>query len=1323
MPQGRVSFPRSSPRLSALRALFSLVLLLSQILPSIEATAYTRSQSGRWTPRQNWGAPAVHLVLLRSGDSPYHSKVLWWLGLGHHELFFGGVWGWSASSNYDCAAYPGTNVLSALAFSGTNAGSPFCAGHSQLADGTLLLAGGTQPGSEFGIRHTVTFDAAATPSSAWQVRDSMELHRWYPSVTTLSTGVSALTLSGSHHQHLQFWGGLKNGEGTPSDTAVFRYGIGAGGYSDTPVRAFGSSLWPKPREGHSGAYQERGGGYTSVFGGRLADGTYSDELWELRRQQNPTGADYTYVWGVAPVPISPPKRWRHVAVSLASDSASLLVLGGVRKNALGQDECLDDVWRYRSLAGIPRWVEVNVTNPTSSSAPGARADHATLWHEPSRSMLVFGGRSTPGGSPTDSALYRLTFTSDMTQATWSKLSATGPRPRAGTALAYTPAWTHDSHTHAFLFGGEHAGGKLNDLWDLKLDASLSTVEWINRTTTDPLGGSPPSPRSGHTMIADGGNHWLYVFGGTSPVSSADDTVYKAHLGGHNVVTEESRAWEPYARHSAGALSGHIAVFEKGAIFARKPEIYSATGDEWSTLNTSLLQEWYPQAFVMKPDTVFVAGPDVVGRKLALSTGAWSVFPEENTTGFKGGASVMYRPGKVMKAGSRDTDGDNSNATGTTRSVNLNAGFDAHWRASSNSMAPRVNHNLVLLPNGDVLVVGGTRVINNQSNTALEPRPELWFPDSVGGAGQWRGIDTLEAQPTMRDYHSTALLLPDGRVLCAGGNAGTGRDSAEIFCPPYLFNGDDLATRPTLVSATGRWRYNSDVTFSVSGDTTIRRACLMHPGSTTHGQDMAQSYIPLSLLTSSERPDGVRQYFLKAPPDSFAAPPGDYMLFASNAAGVPSIALWVRVGSNLDRQYDGGAPDELTFSTTFIYCDEISPIYWTAPGDDGNVGTALDYDIRYSWSPITTQNFNQATPMTSAGMPLLAGTVQTGDGFEGLSPATMLYVAGRTMDKAGNLSPTTFAEFGTLSSCGGGGYGTSARRSREEAGTSTGPNRTGGGSSAMRAFSIPAAQLAGGETKRLVGEFEETRGTARWRLVVTDFSGDTELLEASAREALIQTGGESQGWSTRITRTLQPGEVGVRTLPTAGRVVFPAGACIQSFDLAPRGYECTEAFHSRLGDLNSEADSMLANEFTASDTLSLAFLPAATSGTGSSLFRVVIPGEARATAARRPGSTPPREVSPSDIPTRFALHPTRPNPFSTATSIRFDLPTGERVRLELFDVLGRRVATVLDKDCEPGRHLAEWRGLTETGARAPAGVYLCRIIAGTFVAERRVSLRP
>jgi len=93
----------------------------------------------------------------------------------------------------------------------------------------------------------------------------------------------------------------------------------------------------------------------------------------------------------------------------------------------------------------------------------------------------------------------------------------------------------------------------------------------------------------------------------------------------------------------------------------------------------------------------------------------------------------------------------------------------------------------------------------------------------------------------------------------------------------------------------------------------------------------------------------------------------------------------------------------SFSTAFAQTSPTSiQLTWTAPGDDGTVGTASQYELRYSTATITASNFSSATPWTSMPAPTAAGSSQNVT-VTGLSPATTYYFAIKTADNAGNWS--------------------------------------------------------------------------------------------------------------------------------------------------------------------------------------------------------------------------------------------------------------------------------------------------------------------------------
>ena len=89
----------------------------------------------------------------------------------------------------------------------------------------------------------------------------------------------------------------------------------------------------------------------------------------------------------------------------------------------------------------------------------------------------------------------------------------------------------------------------------------------------------------------------------------------------------------------------------------------------------------------------------------------------------------------------------------------------------------------------------------------------------------------------------------------------------------------------------------------------------------------------------------------------------------------------------------------------------------------------------------------------------------------------------------------------------------------------------------------------------------------------------------------------------------------------------------------------------------------------------------------------------------------------EVPEQFALHPAWPDPASNGTTVRFDLPRASEVSLEVFDVRGRKVATLASGSRPPGRAWVRW----DTRGQ-PAGLYFVRMRAGAFHATRRLVLR-
>ena len=255
--------------------------------------------------------------------------------------------------------------------------------------------------------------------------------------------------------------------------------------------------------------------------------------------------------------------------------------------------------------------------------------------------------------------------------------------------------------------------------------------------------------------------------------------------------------------------------------------------------------------------------------------------------------------KVMLFGGADRDDHDPGGDGRNYpSVDSTIVYDdrtGKWSAGPSMRVPRSFANAVQLPDGKLAIVGGGTGEDGATwnyrwhYSADNKRVEIFDPAT--------GTFTLgNAQAEGRTYHSTALLLPDARVVSLGDDingptgpgSGVRTDTAEIWSPPYLFDSSGApARRPVLESAPASIDYGEPFTVTASGS--VSRAVLIAPGATTHDNDMSQRIVLL------ENPVPVAGGFsLEAPGTANFAPPGFYMLFVLDAQGVPSTARFVQL---------------------------------------------------------------------------------------------------------------------------------------------------------------------------------------------------------------------------------------------------------------------------------------------------------------------------------------------------------------------------------------------------------------------------------------------
>jgi hypothetical protein len=233
----------------------------------------------------------------------------------------------------------------------------------------------------------------------------------------------------------------------------------------------------------------------------------------------------------------------------------------------------------------------------------------------------------------------------------------------------------------------------------------------------------------------------------------------------------------------------------------------------------------------------------------------------------------------------------------------------------------------------------------------------------------------------RLYHSSSILLPDGRVLLAGGGAfGVAKNerSGEIYSPPYLFKG----SRPQITDAPDTVHYGQSFTIDTPDASRIQNVSMVRMGNVTHNVDMDQRFqrLPATLVNGSLQVSG--------PQNANHAPPGWYMIFINDDKGVPSHAQIVQVTAAGDTQ----APTAPT-SLGAVARTSGADLSWGAATDNKGIDEYRVY--RSSTSGFTPSATNRVAKVPS-------GTTYS---ERGLAAGTYYYRV-RAVDKAGNVGPAS-----------------------------------------------------------------------------------------------------------------------------------------------------------------------------------------------------------------------------------------------------------------------------------------------------------------------------
>jgi hypothetical protein len=304
------------------------------------------------------------------------------------------------------------------------------------------------------------------------------------------------------------------------------------------------------------------------------------------------------------------------------------------------------------------------------------------------------------------------------------------------------------------------------------------------------------------------------------------------------------------------------------------------------MSTAELNWWYPRNWVAPDGRIFgyayrkMYYVDPTGAGTLTRVGAMPKSGPEGVTS----SAAMFAPGKILRTGG-----------GAYAAVGSQAGRTAAVVIDINGAKPRITataplpvplqwHNATVVPDGRVVVTGGSALADRM--VGVNDRAYLWSP----ATGRWtEGARTGSGRARL--YHSVGLLLPDASILVAAGGAGgnmpQNNTDAEIYYPPYLYDGAGrFAPRPRITGGATALSYGAAHAVEVDHAAAIARVTLIKTGSVTHSFNMEQRFLELPFPRDGDTLQ------VRAPANPNLAPPGRYLLFVLDAQGVPSVARLV-----------------------------------------------------------------------------------------------------------------------------------------------------------------------------------------------------------------------------------------------------------------------------------------------------------------------------------------------------------------------------------------------------------------------------------------------
>ena len=506
-----------------------------------------------------------------------------------------------------------------------------------------------------------------------------------------------------------------------------------------------------------------------------------------------------------------------------------------------------------------------------------------------------------------------------------------------------------------LVGGERHDYSEGFIWDPKAGIGPSSF-----TEADNDGGGTLNQNLGHDMFCAGlviapDGHMIAVGGGTN-ASLRRVSFFNFRTSDWETGPTIARdRWYP----TAVALSDGRTFTTLGDDSRDTSEILSANRSSWQLLGSDFsfsrikptrsdieinsfdtqegwefneVDEWYPYLHVSPDGSLFQSGPIPRFKKINTNSAAITDLTTSvpNAQMRTWGSSVMFDEGKILVTGGSVVRGFDATKTGMVIDIN---GGGVSAQAVPDMRFKRSFQNSVVLPTGEVLVVGGNTTGKQMVDAGFAPNPDPTVPNDDRNAkkrwdsdkstetvytpeiynpskNNWRDMNKMD---TPRNYHSVALLLEDGRVLAAGGGlcgrvCASNHPDGEIYEPAYLFNPDGTyAQRPeisnlsvSIVEGYHRVGYGQQFTVTMTGNDPIKKFTMVKLSSVTHGINTDLRYLEYSEIKDSSKnvnhfeAVSATTYRLTTTSNRDVLTPGFYFLFAVNDKGVPSVAKTIQV---------------------------------------------------------------------------------------------------------------------------------------------------------------------------------------------------------------------------------------------------------------------------------------------------------------------------------------------------------------------------------------------------------------------------------------------